>query len=289
VIHLVVLANLAIFAVGLAAAGGLFRHQSVRPSPAGFWRLAHFLALTFTMAAAVLDAYLLVNLGFAPFASRLCSSLVLLGTAAMTFSFPLWSRAMIGFPRRGRTAAFWGVAAGLAALCALAVFFLEDLRLAALLIALSFLPFAASVVYGLILQRGSSEVWPREAWIAFFGFSLVAAAEVAWILTRQDLRGHFFVTLPLAYLYVSIGAWRGRDKPGLAGELPEALAREAGLTQREIAMARGILAGRSNKELAADLGISENTVRNHVYNLYRKLGIQKRLDLVVLVRKYGAP
>lgn len=248
----------------------------------------HFLALTFTMSVAALDAYTIINIGFGPFASRLFSSLVILGTAAMLFCFPFWNRARVGKPRGARFVFFWGTAAAIPVFVALALLFLDDLSLLAVLVAISFVPFIASVLYGLVLLRGEATGASSEAWIAFSILCLIAVAEVTWIVLHPKADSHFFVTLPLAYIYVSVSTWRNREPAAQADVLPDFIARERGLTEREMAMVRGILEGKSNKELARDLGIAENTVRNHIYNLYRKLGIQKRLDLVVLVRKYRA-
>ena len=41
-----------------------------------------------------------------------------------------------------------------------------------------------------------------------------------------------------------------------------------------------ILAGRSNKEIEDLLFIAESTVRNHIYSVYRKLGLKNRAHLV---------
>jgi DNA-binding CsgD family transcriptional regulator len=292
VIHLVVLVNLAILAVGIGVAGGLFRYFRRNPGAAGFWQLLHFLALTFTMAVAALDAYYLVNLGFGPFASRLFSSLVLLGTAAMLFFFPLWNRARVNRERGPRFVAFWGLAALIPVAAAAAMLVLQDLKVITVLIAVAFIPFFGSVFYSLSLFRGDANTHPRESWIALAVLGLIATAEILWIFLHPMKEGYFFITLPLAYLYVCRGAWRDRARPtpeSARMEIPSTLAQEKSLTERELRMAQGILEGKSNKELAYELGIAENTVRNHIYNLYRKLGIQKRLDLVLLVQKYQTP
>jgi pimeloyl-ACP methyl ester carboxylesterase/DNA-binding CsgD family transcriptional regulator len=54
------------------------------------------------------------------------------------------------------------------------------------------------------------------------------------------------------------------------------------LTGRE-RIALGLLCeGRSNAQIAWQLGIAEKTVRNHVSNLYRKLGVRSRAEAIVL-------
>ncbi len=53
------------------------------------------------------------------------------------------------------------------------------------------------------------------------------------------------------------------------------------LTSREKQVLEMLVAGRSNKEIAAPLGIEERTVKAHVAKLMRKLGVQNRIKLSV--------
>jgi DNA-binding CsgD family transcriptional regulator len=59
-----------------------------------------------------------------------------------------------------------------------------------------------------------------------------------------------------------------------------ARAKAAGLTERELELARLLASGAANKEMAASLGLSPNTVRNHVHNIYEKTGARNRVELV---------
>jgi DNA-binding NarL/FixJ family response regulator len=49
---------------------------------------------------------------------------------------------------------------------------------------------------------------------------------------------------------------------------------------------KGMHCGRSNKHIARDLKISENTVKFHARNLFRKLGVSRRRDVVSAARRY---
>jgi len=60
-----------------------------------------------------------------------------------------------------------------------------------------------------------------------------------------------------------------------------------GLTQREIEILKLLARGRANKQIAAELGISEKTVRNHVSNMYEKLGIYDRSQAVLYAVRKG--
>jgi DNA-binding CsgD family transcriptional regulator len=58
------------------------------------------------------------------------------------------------------------------------------------------------------------------------------------------------------------------------------------LSNREGEILNLLLKGKSNKEIEKDLFISPHTVRNHIYNIYQKLGIGNRLQLMSLVRDW---
>ena len=60
-----------------------------------------------------------------------------------------------------------------------------------------------------------------------------------------------------------------------------------GLTPREVEVVRGIAGGKSNKEIARDLGVQEVTVKLHVKTLSRKLGARNRTHAAMLARDLG--
>jgi len=62
---------------------------------------------------------------------------------------------------------------------------------------------------------------------------------------------------------------------------------KSGLTVRELEVLRLIVAGKSNKEIAADLDLSANTVAVHRANIMDALGIHKTADLVVYAIRSG--
>lgn len=53
------------------------------------------------------------------------------------------------------------------------------------------------------------------------------------------------------------------------------------LSAREAEVAQAVAAGRSNKEVAAQLGIAERTVKAHLGAIFEKLGVRDRLQLVL--------
>ncbi len=59
------------------------------------------------------------------------------------------------------------------------------------------------------------------------------------------------------------------------------------LTPREIEILRFIAQGFLNKQIAAELGISEQTIKNHVTSILRKLNANARTEAVVVAVKQG--
>ncbi|MFI9381541.1 response regulator [Kutzneria sp. NPDC052558] len=71
----------------------------------------------------------------------------------------------------------------------------------------------------------------------------------------------------------------GRVVAQLRGELPAVPA----LSSREVEVARLVGAGASNREIAAELFITEGTVKNHVSSTLRKLGLRDRTQLALRI------
>ena len=69
--------------------------------------------------------------------------------------------------------------------------------------------------------------------------------------------------------------------PSLRGE------RAAALSPRELEVLQMICNGQSNKEIAADLGLSVNTIAVHRANVMNALGIHKTAELVVYAIQHG--
>jgi two-component system, NarL family, response regulator LiaR len=59
------------------------------------------------------------------------------------------------------------------------------------------------------------------------------------------------------------------------------------LTEREIEVLRLLAHGRSNKEIAHDLVISEKTVKTHVSNILAKLGVPSRTQAALYAARIG--
>jgi DNA-binding NarL/FixJ family response regulator len=94
---------------------------------------------------------------------------------------------------------------------------------------------------------------------------------------------------------IAVAAGEQVMEPGVARHVAEMLGKQSmertncydGLTPRELQMLAMIARGLVAKEIAHELRISEKTVRNHVSNIYRKLGIYDRSQAVLYAIKKG--
>lgn len=82
---------------------------------------------------------------------------------------------------------------------------------------------------------------------------------------------------------------------GLGGRaLARLLDRERGLTEaarlltpRELELVRMVAAGKRNRTIAETLHITEGTVKVHLHNVYDKLGVDGRVELVLYAQEKG--
>lgn len=88
------------------------------------------------------------------------------------------------------------------------------------------------------------------------------------------------------------GLWMEKESIGHAFE--KMLHREAGmrrlatiLTARETEVMQCVAGGLSNQQIAEKLIVSVGTIKIHVHNIYRKLGINNRVDLTLYAQKRG--
>jgi HD-GYP domain-containing protein (c-di-GMP phosphodiesterase class II) len=99
--------------------------------------------------------------------------------------------------------------------------------------------------------------------------------EAASLLAREADAGRLARTA-----VEGVVAAAGHDTPTPNVERP------AGLTEREVDVLRHIARGRSNKETAAQLGISAKTVGSHIEHIYAKAGVTTRAGATLFAMEH---
>ena len=67
----------------------------------------------------------------------------------------------------------------------------------------------------------------------------------------------------------------------------EHVARRTGLTERELTILKAVARGLSNKQISEELWVTEQTVKFHLSNIYRKLGVNNRAGAVRYAHEQG--
>jgi two-component system nitrate/nitrite response regulator NarL len=81
--------------------------------------------------------------------------------------------------------------------------------------------------------------------------------------------------------------WVGRDTLSDWARSSQEQTSEHGLTSRELEVIAEIRRGKSNKEIALQFSISEETVKRHLSNIYSKLGVSSRLELAAFASTHN--
>jgi DNA-binding CsgD family transcriptional regulator len=93
----------------------------------------------------------------------------------------------------------------------------------------------------------------------------------------------------IATAFAAGGVWVGlklRPGPAPGGFERNAAALAAlGLTGQEVKVLERVAAGQSTKEIARTLGLSPNTVKTHLANLFAKLEVSRRTQAVMKARE----
>ena len=134
-------------------------------------------------------------------------------------------------------------------------------------------------------------MWKR---VVVYG-ALLAAGTVAlqWLDYQRLARMHsgdiylFLVAVAFLVLGIVLGVRVfAAPAPAAFDGNPKAQA-ELGLSERELEVLQELAAGRSNKEIAARLKVSPNTVKTHVARLFEKLGARRRTEAILRARELG--
>ncbi len=119
-------------------------------------------------------------------------------------------------------------------------------------------------------------------------FSSFAKGEEIFRAMKAGAAGFVLKDMPLERLLEAIRVVHRGDQympPEIAMRVGERLL--AQLSPREIDILHLLARGRSNKEIAAQLGVVEGTVKIHITNIFSKLGVNDRTQALIEAVKRG--
>jgi DNA-binding CsgD family transcriptional regulator len=166
-------------------------------------------------------------------------------------------------------------------------------KIAALLYFVSF-TFALALGYALLRRLWHTE--RRNFLVGLLVFATVGYLETAFNLPRSlsttavsfRIEDDFMVSsIPYALYGIFLIVYfleHPVSAPLEMQSLPEAFLSKYGITEREREIILKVVQGKSNADIAGELFISLATVKTHLHNIYKKIGVDSRYDLLARVR-----
>ncbi len=137
------------------------------------------------------------------------------------------------------------------------------------------------------------EIFSVAFWLTIF-FIPLFMVDSLWSIFQIKLKliPRCFNFMPLYYFlwniifaYYLLNYITRENSLFLINNLPESFIKSYKIGKRETEIINMIIQGLDNKEIADKLFISESTVRNHISNIYRKVNISNKVELLKLIQQ----
>lgn len=304
--HVNLLATVVCLVLGIAAAGVVYAHSRRFPNPALRWLVAFLAAFNVVELDLFAFKYLSTNLPgdtLARIADAMkginfpLRAVLLLGAYLCLFQTITWLRGTgLG---RAKAVGLVSFTALLLGTFSLAIVFPALMPEAALLTYWNLFFWPMLLVQAVLLVQLGLEIRSEpdaarrrvEAWFAamWLGQLVLAVAQqvvvvagtfLGWMLVTRSLA--LFTNLaPVAWLLLVYVPWAGSLAKVISGRVDVSrLANERGLSERELEVLTMMLDGLAYKEIASRMRVSIHTVKSHVYNLFRKMDVRSRHQLI---------
>ncbi len=249
------------------------------------------LSYTLLMLAALVVLYLRVNVIQSPRVMSFFIAVILIGQGCLCRALARFSFIITKTGLTKRLKIIWTVIPLSFGLLALIQILLWDTAFTLYPVILGV---SAIVIISIWFTRRNSktkEELPEKnnrIWIFFLIFTLVVVSIELGLKFYYGFLGEYSINIPLIFL-----CWNGLSvyqfkastiKLLFIATISDEEAARWQLTEREKEISIAILRGDSNKVIASDMNISFSTVKNHIYNIYRKTGANSRVDLVNLFK-----
>ncbi len=148
-------------------------------------------------------------------------------------------------------------------------------------------PYIARLASSSVICMRIGKPYEGADWLLY-----IENSQVTRVFTEQSLHVLELMITRFSYLY-----WIQHDQTMGPAQHPTAVQTPfklepadkliESLTQRETEVLQALAAGYSNKEIAESLGISEATVKRHIFNLYGKLGVKRRVQAIARAQEWN--
>ena len=136
------------------------------------------------------------------------------------------------------------------------------------------IPNVCKRIFDSIKNKKVNEIFPGDIVL----YQKISGSQNSWIIRMHIGKG------PVPLVYVFMSEEKVSNKLNLNKRRMQ-----FNLTRRETDMVRRVLDGLSNGEIAEDCGISEQTVKDHLSNIYIKCGVHNRFELICTLMNSPEP
>ncbi len=138
------------------------------------------------------------------------------------------------------------------------------------------IPTAFSLLISIIFhKRIDTGVFRKEKWI----FVFLALLNLVLSFVLKSLPFIFIISISILIYHIFYKFYFSSPISKTEKNLTEDFIKDFSITKREQEIIIALLDGKSNKELAETLFVSEKTIESHLANIYRKVGVKNRLEL----------
>ncbi len=138
------------------------------------------------------------------------------------------------------------------------------------------IPTGVSLIISIIFfKRIDTGVFRKEKWIIVF----LALLNLILSFVLHSAPFIFIISISVLVYHIFYHFYFSSPITKTEKTLKEEFIKDFGITKREQEIILALLHGKSNKELAETLFVSEKTIETHLANIYRKVGVKNRLEL----------
>lgn len=138
------------------------------------------------------------------------------------------------------------------------------------------IPAAVAVFIGIIFcKRIDKGAFRKERWC----ITVLAALNLILSFFVQSAPFIFIISVSILIYHIFYRFYFSSPIAKTEKTLDPAFIKDFSITKREQEIITSLLDGKSNKELAETLFVSEKTIEAHLANIYKKIGVKNRLEL----------
>jgi len=251
----------------------------------------HF-SYTFLMIISLVFLYLRVNVLSSPQVMYNFMVFILAGLGLLSWSLSRYSFAVSHTEFKGRLRIIWTIIPLCYVVLAVILMFMSHSDFFMYPLAFGVVSFIMLSVW-FTARNFKREKKTGNVWIIFLVIILLFISGETYLKIRFGFLGEYSLNLPLVFIFWNIISLREIIKKydntekvqPLSFTVTPDLKNRWQLTAREADIISFLLKGDSNKEIAFNLNISFSTVKNHIYNIYKKTGAKSRIELSNLMKQ----